>query len=58
MKNGAGNLFKLSPVAQKGISKKYMCYYSKVFAKKQEIKEREEEISGGMIQHEEDASEI
>lgn len=59
MKNGTGNLFKLSPVAEKAISKKYMHYYSKIFAKKQELKDREEGTSGGVIpQIEEDLSEV
>lgn len=54
MKNGTGNLFKLSQVAQEAISKKYMHYYSKVFHKKQELKDRVEGTSGGIIPQEEE----
>jgi hypothetical protein len=49
MKNGASNQFKLSSVAKGAISKQYMHYYSKIFKMKEDIKEREEGTSGGVI---------
>ena len=49
MKNGAPNQFKLSSVATKAIGKQYKHYFSKIFTKKQEVKERVESTSGGEI---------
>lgn len=59
MKNGATNQFKLASVAKGAMSKQYMHYYSKIFKMKEEIKEREEGTSGGVIPvNDEDASQI